>query len=101
MSSFAYLRDLPVDVLKIDGSFVRELPRDRVCESIVAAATQVARVMGLETVAEYVETPEVLGALTRLGVDYGQGYLLGRPRPLIELVAEYGQTVRSPGVGSG
>ncbi|MEL6870296.1 MAG: bifunctional diguanylate cyclase/phosphodiesterase [Pseudomonadota bacterium] len=84
LSSFAYLRDMPVDLLKIDGSFVQDLDTNKVSESMVAAIAQVARVMGLKTVAEYVETEAVLAGLQRLGVDYGQGYLLGRPKSLDE-----------------
>ncbi|MEO0574456.1 MAG: bifunctional diguanylate cyclase/phosphodiesterase [Pseudomonadota bacterium] len=84
LSSFAYLRDMPVDILKIDGSFVQDLDRNKVSESMVAAIAQVARVMQLKTVAEYVESDAVLAGLRRLGVDYGQGYLLGRPKPLSE-----------------
>ena len=93
LSSFAYLRDMPVDVLKIDGSFVRDLDTNKVSESMVAAVAQVARVMGLKTVAEFVETEAVLEGLQRLGVDFGQGFLLGRPRPLreqLESLAENG-----------
>lgn len=82
LSSFAYLRDMPVDILKIDGSFVRDMDSNKVSESMVAAAAQVARVMGLKTVAEFVETEGVRDGLIRLGVDFGQGYLLGKPRPL-------------------
>ncbi|MEO0366643.1 MAG: EAL domain-containing protein [Pseudomonadota bacterium] len=86
LSSFAYLRDMPVDVLKIDGSFVRDLDVNKVSESMVAAVAQVARVMELKTVAEFVESPGVLAGLKRLGVDYGQGFLLGKPLPLIEQI---------------
>lgn len=82
LSSFAYLRDMPVDILKIDGSFVRDLDTNKVSESMVAAVAQVAKVMGLKTVAEFVETEAVREGLVRLGVDYGQGFLLGRPLPL-------------------
>lgn len=86
LSSFAYLRDMPVDTLKIDGSFVRDLDTNKVSESMVAAVAQVARVMELKTVAEFVETPAVLAGLKRLGVDYGQGYLLGKPQPLLDQI---------------
>ncbi|MEL6950766.1 MAG: EAL domain-containing protein [Pseudomonadota bacterium] len=82
LSSFAYLRDLPVDILKIDGSFVRDMDTNKVSESMVAASAQVARVMGLKTVAEFVETEAVRDGLAQLGVDYGQGFLLGKPKPL-------------------
>ena len=84
LSSFAYLRDFAVDVLKIDGSFVADIDRNRVSESMVAAVTQVAKVMNLRTVAEYVEAEPIRAKLREIGVDYGQGYLLGRPCPLVE-----------------
>lgn len=88
LSSFAYLRDLPVDILKIDGSFVKELASSKVAESMVAAIAQVAKVMDLETIGEFVETEAVRDGLIRLGVDYGQGFLLGRPRPLSQVLDE-------------
>ncbi|MFK8052294.1 MAG: putative bifunctional diguanylate cyclase/phosphodiesterase [Woeseiaceae bacterium] len=88
LSSFAYLRDMPVDILKIDGSFVKELATSKVAESMVAAISQVARVMELDTVAEFVETEAVKTGLERLDVDYAQGFLLGRPRPLQQVLDE-------------
>jgi diguanylate cyclase (GGDEF)-like protein/PAS domain S-box-containing protein len=86
LSSFSYLKTLPVDILKIDGQFVENVVRDPVDRSMVSAICQVARTMGLVTCAERVETQEALDVLTELGVDYAQGYLIGRPRSVQELV---------------
>ena len=83
-SSFAYLKAFRVDVLKIDGSFVRDIVENRISESMVAAITQVAKVMKLQTVAEYVESDASLKLLTEIGVDYAQGYLIGKPMSLEE-----------------
>jgi diguanylate cyclase (GGDEF)-like protein len=87
LSSFAYLKNLPVNCLKIDGSFVRDMVNNRISESMVVAINQVARVMGLETVAEYVENAAIAGKLASLGVDFGQGFHLGRPEPLEQRLA--------------
>jgi diguanylate cyclase (GGDEF)-like protein len=82
LSSFAYLKLFPVDTLKIDGSFIRDLDTNVVSQSVVAAIAEVARVMQLETVAEFVESEAVLDLLRRLGITWVQGYLLGEPVPL-------------------
>jgi len=87
LSSFAYLKTFNVDTLKIDGSFIRDITTNRISESMVAAITQVARVMELETVAEYVESDTTRAAVTRLGVDYAQGHGVGRPLPLDGVLA--------------
>lgn len=88
LSSLAYLRQLPVTMLKIDGSFVRDILKDPRAESMVRAIAQLARSMSLVTVAEYVETEEIRMRLATLGVDYGQGFAVGRPGPLTDLLAE-------------
>jgi len=88
LSSLAYLRELPVTMLKIDGSFVRDVIRDPRAESMVRAIAQLARTMSLVTVAEYVETKEILARVATLGVDYGQGFAIARPVPLDDLLAE-------------
>jgi len=88
LSSLSYLRTLPIDFLKIDGSFVRDVLKDSRAESMVQAIAQLARSMSLTTVAEYVETDEILSRITSLGVDYGQGFAIGRPLPLQDVVAE-------------
>jgi diguanylate cyclase (GGDEF)-like protein len=88
LSSLAYLRQLPVTMLKIDGSFVRDVLKDPRAESMVRAIAQLARSMSIATVAEYVETEEIRARIATLGVDYGQGFAIGRPAPLAELLAE-------------
>jgi diguanylate cyclase (GGDEF)-like protein/PAS domain S-box-containing protein len=82
LSSFNYLRTLPVHYLKIDGKFVQNVASDPVDCSMVEAIVQVGRAIGIETVAERVETPEVLETLRRIGVGYAQGFLVGRPTPM-------------------
>jgi Amt family ammonium transporter len=85
ISSFLYLKTLPVDFLKIDGQFIKQIADDPVDRSMVEAICKVGRALGIATVAESVETAAVLGELERLGVDFVQGYHLARPRPLGEL----------------
>lgn len=88
LSSLAYLRQLPVTMLKIDGSFVRDVLKDPRAESMVRAIAQLARSMSIATVGEYVETEEIRARIATLGVDYGQGFAIGRPTPLADLLAE-------------
>jgi diguanylate cyclase (GGDEF)-like protein/PAS domain S-box-containing protein len=83
LSSFAYLRDLQVDFLKIDGEFVQNMMEDRVKRAMVESINQIGHVMGLQTIAEWVENRQTLDALKELGVDYAQGYWLCRPQPLV------------------
>jgi EAL domain-containing protein (putative c-di-GMP-specific phosphodiesterase class I) len=80
LSSFMYLKTLPVDYLKIDGQFVENVTRDRVDRSMVEAISQVGKTMGIQTIAERVESAEVLAELRRLGVGYAQGFHIARPR---------------------
>ena len=82
LSSFAYLKNFNVDTLKIDGGFIRDITDNRISESMVAAITQVAKVMELYTVAEYVESEGARQLICDLGVDFAQGHLVGRPIPL-------------------
>ncbi len=82
VSSFSYLKRLPVDYLKIDGSFVKNILTDSADLAIVAAITQVGRTMGTKTIAECAETDAIVNQLEELGVDYAQGYALGDPQPL-------------------
>jgi len=88
LSSLSYLRQLPVTLLKIDGSFVRDILKDVRSESMVRAIAQLARSMNIGTVAEYVETDEIRARLATLGVDYGQGFAIGKPIPLVEVLLE-------------
>ena len=87
LSSFAYLKNLKVNYLKIDGSFVRDILKDPVSESMVAAINQVGHAMQLRTVAEFVENDAIRGKLVRIGVDYGQGFGLGKPAPFASMPA--------------
>ena len=88
LSSFAYLKNFNVDTLKIDGGFIRDITENRISESMVAAITQVAKVMELETVAEYVETDEARELLASLGVDYAQGHIIGVPVAIDNVLAD-------------
>ena len=81
MSSYGYLRELPVDVLKIDGSFVRDMTRDALAYAMVEAMQKVARAAGLCTVAEWVEDDKTINALTLLQVDFAQGRAIGLELP--------------------
>lgn len=87
-SSLAYLKSLPVSVLKIDGSFVRDALLNGRSDSMVKAVAQLARAMGITTVAEYVETDEIRIRMANLGVDYGQGFAIGKPVPLAEVLQD-------------
>ena len=80
LSSFMYLKTLPVDYLKIDGQFVENVTRDRVDRSMVEAISQVGKTMGIQTIAERVESADVLAELGRLGVGYAQGFHIAEPR---------------------
>ena len=86
LSSLSYLRSMPVSMLKIDGSFVRDILRDERAESMVRAIAQLARAMDIVTVAEYVETEEICTRVRALGVDYGQGFAIARPVPVQEVL---------------
>jgi len=79
MSSFAYLKHLPVDFLKIDGSFVKDMLDDPINRAMVEVINHIGHVMGKRTIAEFVETPLIEQALMEIGVDYAQGYLIERP----------------------
>ena len=85
LSSFMYLKSLPVDFLKIDGQFVRRIADDPVDRSMVEAVCQVARTLGIETVAECVEVQSVLDELGRIGIDYAQGFFVAQPQPIAQL----------------
>ncbi len=91
-SSFAYLKMLEVDYLKIDGSFVKDMATDAVNRAMVAAIHEVGRIVGTQTIAEFVEDDVTCEQLRTLGVDFGQGYGLGRPRPLLEELRVPGAT---------
>ncbi len=85
LSSFGYLKTLPVDYLKIDGMFVRDILKDPFDEAMVQSINHIGQLMGLKTIAEFVESEETMRRLTEIGVDYVQGYHIGKPRPLEEM----------------
>jgi diguanylate cyclase (GGDEF)-like protein len=82
-SSFGYLKHLPVDYLKIDGVFVRDIAHDPVDRAMVEAINKVGQIMGITTIAESVETAQTLAILQEIGVDYAQGFGIARPRAFI------------------
>ena len=88
LSSFAYLKSLPVDFLKIYGGFVKNLSCDVLDSAMVQAINDIGHVMGKQTVAEYVENLDVCEQLASLGVDFGQGYVIHRPKPLSDVLVE-------------
>ncbi len=85
LSSFAYLKNLPVEYLKIDGLFVKDILDDKVDLAMVKSINEVGHVMGKKTIAEFVENEQIFNLLKELGVDYAQGYGIGKPVPLNEL----------------
>lgn len=87
LSTFDYLKKLPVDYIKIDGAFIRDLENDPMDAEIVASMVRVAASCGLRTVAEYVSSESLRARVTALGVDYSQGYAIGRPIPIEEALA--------------
>jgi diguanylate cyclase (GGDEF)-like protein len=88
LSSLSCIRQLPITMLKIDGSFIRDVVKDKRAESMVRAIAELARGMSITTVAEYIETEAISDHVAGLGVDYGQGFAIGRPIPLAELLDE-------------
>ena len=86
LSSFAYLKNLPIDMIKIDGAFVRQIAQSELDQALVRSICDIAGMMGKQTTAEYVEDAAALEVLRGIGVDYVQGYHLGRPEPLARLL---------------
>jgi len=82
LSSFAYLKTLPVDFLKIDGMFVKDIVEDPIDQAMVRSINEIGQVMGKQTIAEFVESEAILDKLREIGVDYAQGYGIGRPQPI-------------------
>lgn len=95
LASFSYFKALPVDFIKIDGSFVRNMLKDHVDRAIVESINSLAHKVGLRTIAEYVETEAVRTALLEIGVDYVQGRAVGQLEPLISSAPEFNLT-RNP-----
>ncbi len=84
LSSLTYLKQFPVDYLKIDGSFVRDIIDNAVDRKLVSAINQLAHTMNIKTIAEYVETPEILGLLDDMDVDYAQGFYINEPAAVVK-----------------
>lgn len=85
LSSYAYLKNLPVDFLKIDGIFVKDIVTDPSHYAMVESINHIGHVMGRKTIAEFVENKEIAALLSKMGVDYLQGYGIAKPRPLSEM----------------
>jgi diguanylate cyclase (GGDEF)-like protein/PAS domain S-box-containing protein len=88
VSSFSYLKNLPVDYLKIDGMFIRDMLSNEVNLALVKSINEVCHVMGKKTIAEFVESDATLALLSNIGVDYAQGYAIGHPFPIEELALQ-------------
>ncbi len=87
LSSFAYLKNLPVDYLKIDGCFIRNIHDDEMDYALVESINQIGHILGMQTVAEYVDSEAKMEQLIKIGVDFAQGYHLGRPQPFEQFIA--------------
>ncbi|HHJ17864.1 MAG TPA: EAL domain-containing protein [Gammaproteobacteria bacterium] len=85
LSSFGYLKNMQIDYVKIDGSFVRDMAHDEMDAAMVRAINEIGHVMGVQTIAKFVETEEILESLYQLGVNFGQGHCIASPRPVEEL----------------
>lgn len=86
LSSFGYLKNLPVDYLKIDGMFVKDIVDDPIDHAMVKSINEIGHVMGMKTIAEFVENDVIKGMLKEIGVDYAQGFGIGKPQPLSKLL---------------
>ncbi|ASJ75469.1 EAL domain-containing protein [Granulosicoccus antarcticus] len=82
LSSLGYLKNMPIDIIKIDGQFVREIAKNKIDRQMVLSIQQLGNVMGIKTVAEYVEDQDILDELIKIGIDYAQGYRIGEPAPV-------------------
>jgi diguanylate cyclase (GGDEF)-like protein/PAS domain S-box-containing protein len=91
LSSFSYLKNIPVDFIKIDGSFVRDIVSDETDFAFVRSITQIASIMGLKTIAEYVENERIVAKLEEIGVDYIQGHFIGKAIPIEQAIHLQGQ----------
>lgn len=87
LSSYAYLKHLPVDYVKIDGVFIKDIITDKSDYAMVKSINEMAQFLGMKTIAEYVENNEILALLNKIGVDYAQGYGVGKPVPIENIIA--------------
>jgi EAL domain-containing protein (putative c-di-GMP-specific phosphodiesterase class I) len=83
LSSFSYLNNFPVDYLKIDGSFIKEVAHDAANRAMVESINHVGHVMGIKTIAEFVEDETILRTVREIGLDYAQGHAIGSAQPLL------------------
>jgi diguanylate cyclase (GGDEF)-like protein/PAS domain S-box-containing protein len=86
LSSFAYLRTMPVDFLKIDGLFVRDIAKDPINLAMIRSINEIGKIMGKKTIAEFVENKKILKQLELIGIDYAQGYYISKPVALSEIL---------------
>jgi EAL domain-containing protein (putative c-di-GMP-specific phosphodiesterase class I) len=91
LSSFAYLKNLPVDYLKIDGSFVKDMVDDQVDRAMVSSINDIGHVLGLKTIAEFVENDDIITKLEEIGVDYAQGHGVGVPQEFVGILNTYAE----------
>ncbi len=93
LSSFAYLKNLPVDFLKIDGSFIKDIASDPIDYTMVRAINQIGHAMNIKTIAEFVEDDKIVSKLHEIGVDFAQGFGIDRPRPIEEMVPGFSRSL--------
>ena len=96
LSSFAYLKYLPVNFIKIDGTFIRNIAKDKIDHAMISSINEVAHLMDMYTIAEYVENQEIFECLKIIGIDYAQGYWLGKPGTIEQNSAVF-QSIHSVG----
>lgn len=89
-SSMSQLQTLPIDYIKIDGALITDLPGSEINRALVKSVSEVAKILKVKTVAEFVESEDILQVLQDLGIDYAQGYLFGKPEELIDMPGEEG-----------
>ncbi|MEZ0121642.1 MAG: EAL domain-containing protein [Candidatus Reddybacter sp.] len=95
LSSFAYLKNLPVDFLKIDGMFVKGMAHDPIDHAMVKSINEIGQIMGMKTIAEFVENDEIKDMLREIGVNYVQGYGIGKPQPFERLLKQPNELINA------
>ena len=86
LSSFSYIKNFSVNIIKIDGNFVKNVVHSEVDKAIVQTMNEMAHRLGMQTVAEYVENLDILKFISEIGVDFAQGYAIGKPEPISKLI---------------